>query len=99
MQNEFVAEKDEDGKYILDADTLSYTWVDKPARTTDTGRALSCNKWYSGLEVDGEKKSGHKNTIMLLDTQGQIVGLDMLDKETRDKYEIDDEGLPAGLTR
>ncbi|HLU48620.1 MAG TPA: hypothetical protein VK116_11070, partial [Planctomycetota bacterium] len=98
VQNEDPATPDEDGKYLLAEENLSYTWTMEQKRNTDQG-PLSCNKWYKGLEIDGEKKTiGHNSVVMMLDTKGSVIELDMIDIDTIEKYEIED-GLPKGLTR
>ena len=83
------AEADEDGKYLLDEDSLSYAWALKKVKATGKSKNLGSDKYYDGYEED---ISGHPDSIMLLKSDTSVIDVDLdgLDEDT---------GLPKGLGR
>ncbi|MBI4583391.1 MAG: prepilin-type N-terminal cleavage/methylation domain-containing protein [Planctomycetes bacterium] len=82
------AEKDSDGKFILEANTCAYTWSKMKLSPTDSGRAISSDKYIKTTD----QLSGHDKgmNVVYTDTAVSFV----LEKD------IDGEdGLMKGLVR
>ncbi|MEM7232879.1 MAG: hypothetical protein AAF517_11915, partial [Planctomycetota bacterium] len=96
---EIEADIDDEDKFLLEEENLSYAWLSKPTSTTKKA-TLACNKFTDGYDYDGELKSGYQNAIIVVDTSGKVIEVDMIDEEERSKYKIDeDNDLPLNMTR
>ena len=86
------AEEDEDGRFVLDADTCAYAWVGRRTKTTAKKKALSSDKYVDEYEDDDGQHSGHPRGMNVLNTNGSVLFWDMekLDPDTM---------LPKGLVR
>lgn len=84
--------------FLLDAETLSYMWIANPTRPTKKA-PLSCDKYVRDFEDEDGKHQGHMNSMVLVDTSGKVVDVDTMDEDDLAKYQIDDDLIPAGLTR
>lgn len=80
------AEEDDEGKYALDEDTCAYTWTDKKLGPTDSGYALSSDKYVKSED----QLSGHDKGMNIVYTDASV--------EFKDSREMDDD-LPKGLVR
>ncbi len=88
-----------DPPFILEAENLSYMWVKKPTRSS-RAIPLTCDKWVADREYnDGLTHAGHRNTLILYDTGGSRHDIDVIDEESRNKFKLDDDLVPEGLTR
>lgn len=88
---------DEDGKFVLDEETLSYTWVRKRIKKTGRTVPLSSDKYISGVEYSDGPHEGHENIMVVVYTDGVVQSLDV--KKEQDKEKLTDDYLPPGLTR
>ena len=84
----------EDGKFVLDAESLSYAWVKSRMKNTASGRALSSDKYMDGFEDGSDPHDGHKQGLNVLQTDGS-VNFVLDDDESLDP----DSKLPKGLVR
>lgn len=88
----------EEGKFVLEAENLSYAWVARRVKNTATGKALSSDKYHDGYEDEGaseEGHSGHKKGLNVVMTDGSISFVEDTDEEIIDQQ----TKLPKGLTR
>ncbi len=87
------AERDSDGRFVLDAATSSYTWVARRMKNTARRKAVSSDKYVQDDEDDDDGlHSGHDGGMNVVTTDG-AVGFwtaERLDEIT---------GLPSGLVR
>lgn len=82
----------EDGKFVLDADTNAYTWVDRRTKNTAKNKALSSDKYIQDYEDQDGLHNGHPKGMNVLSTDGSVDFWDepQLDPDTK---------LPPGLVR
>ena len=87
-----VAEEDEDGKYLLAADTLSFSWTAKRLKNTALNKPLASDKYIDGYEDEEGRHSGHPDGVNVLMTDNSIQFVIKQDLP-------EDLMLPSGLTR
>jgi len=88
------AQKDEKSEFVLDADTLDYTWTKTRTKNTKTNAALSSDKYIDKYEDEEGIHQGHIKGVNVLQTDGSVSFVDEKDDS------IDTETmLPKGLTR
>ncbi len=80
------AEVDEEGKFLLDEESCSYTWSEQRLTTTDQ-RPLSSDKFVK----DADQLSGHELGMNVVDTAASVSFVL--------KENLDEDGLPKGLIR
>ena len=83
---------DEEGKFVLTAETLDYAWVAKKTKNTTQGKPLSSDKYVQDYEDAEGTHNGHKRGMNVLMTDGSISFVNEVDLPP-------DEKLPKGLTR
>jgi len=81
-----AADSDDDDKYELDEETCAYTWTDKKLGPTDSGFALSSDKFVKSED----ELNGHDKGMNVVYTDASVEFLDSRDM---------DEDLPEGLVR
>ena len=83
-----VAERDGDGRFVLDETNCSYAWTKERLSPTDRNRPLASCKHVRA----GDQRSGHRGGMNVVYTDGRVefVSSSKLDSET---------GLPEGLVR
>ena len=84
------AEVDEDGRFVLDAETNSYTWVARRTKNSARNRPLCSDKFLEGYEDADGVHSGHDRGMNVAITDGSVR---FWDKERLDT----DTMLPRGL--
>ncbi|MCZ6792449.1 MAG: prepilin-type N-terminal cleavage/methylation domain-containing protein [Planctomycetota bacterium] len=86
--------------FVLDEDTLSYTWPLKLTRPTKKGY-LSCDKYVGDYPYpDGVEHEGHVNSMLIVNNSGKVSEIDTSDAEDLRKFRVDNEELlPQNLTR
>lgn len=77
---------DEDGKFLLDEESCSYTWPNQRLAPTDS-RPLSSDKYIKSED----QLSGHEKGMNVVDTAASV--------EFVLKEQLGDEDLPKGLVR
>ena len=99
------AERDHDARgagYRLSEDTLDYCWVKERTKSTKKC-SLSCDKYASGaddLYGDGEEHGGHYKSILVLDTSGRVIEVEVSDYEDVErKVRLTEDWLPESVTR
>jgi len=99
-EGEAVPAVAEEGKFVLEAENLSYAWVKSRVKNTVSGKALSSDKYYQDYDEDGasDPHSGHKKGLNVLMTDGSISFVEV---EGEEVDEIIDQTtkLPKGLIR
>jgi prepilin-type N-terminal cleavage/methylation domain-containing protein/prepilin-type processing-associated H-X9-DG protein len=81
------------GKFVVDENNLSYTWVSKRVKNTALNTALSSDKYIEGYEDAGGVHQGHKKGLNVLMTDGSVNFTNENDPV------LNEEKLPKGLTR
>ncbi len=83
---------DPDGRFVLDADTSSYSWVGSRMKTTTRRKSLTSDKYIQDFEDDDGTHSGHEGGMNVATTDGAVDfwALERLDETS---------GLPRGLVR
>lgn len=84
---------DENGRFVLDAETCAYAWTARRMLNTEGGKPLGSDKYVRGFEDEtGEPHLGHERGMNVLysDTSVNWVEESSLPAETK---------LPAGLKR
>jgi prepilin-type processing-associated H-X9-DG protein len=81
------AEVDDDGKFTLTEESLSYTWTSQRVSPTDAGFLLSSDKYVKS----DTQLSGHPGGMNVLAVDGSVNWIKEID--------LDDDGLPKGLVR
>jgi prepilin-type N-terminal cleavage/methylation domain-containing protein len=85
------AEEDEDGKFILSADTLSFAWTARRLKNTAMNKPLAADKYVDEYEDEEGQHSGHSDGVNVLMTDNSIQFVN-----TRD---LPEEMILPGLTR
>jgi len=86
------ADRESDGSFALDSETLGYAWIAKRTKSSSARKPLACCKHVEGhVDEDGEH-SGHRGGVNVLYTDGSVkfVSTAELDPDTL---------LAPGLTR
>jgi prepilin-type N-terminal cleavage/methylation domain-containing protein len=86
------ATADDEGKFVLDEETLAYAYVARRTKSTSR-KPLASDKYHEGFEdSEGVHSEGHRGGMNVVLTDGSVHFLekDQLRPET---------GLPADLTR
>jgi prepilin-type N-terminal cleavage/methylation domain-containing protein/prepilin-type processing-associated H-X9-DG protein len=81
------------GKFVLDENNLSYTWVSKRVKNTALNTPLSSDKYIEGYEDGTGTHQGHKKGMNVLMTDGSVN----FANENSDV--LTEEKIPKGLTR
>lgn len=79
-------------RFLLDEETLSYTWVAKRTKSTRRGY-LSSDKYFDEYEDGDGVHSGHRGAVLALDTSGRVKEIAVSDGLLRE------DGLLPGLVR
>ncbi len=90
------AEPDPDtNRYELEEENLAYSWTASKLSTTDSGEALSSDKYVKDSDSDAEEdKNGHDYGMNVLYTDMSVRWTLVEEIE-----EAENDGLPKGLTR
>lgn len=86
-----TAEVDEDGKFLLAADTLSFAWTAKRLKNTALGKPLGSDKYVDEYEDEEGQHSGHPDGVNVLMTDNSIQFVI--------KQDLPEEMILPGLTR
>ena len=86
--------------YLLDADSLDYTWLSKPTKGTKKC-TMSSDKFASGIDdmySDGEVHEGHYKAMLVLDTTGRVIEVEVYEG-VEQRVRMTDDLIPVGVTR
>jgi hypothetical protein len=88
------AQKDDSGKYVLEAENLSYAWVKRRMKNTTANKPLASDKYLDGFkDADSDDgHPGHVRGINVLMTDGSISFVEEPDLPEEEK-------IPEGLIR